>query len=146
MLATTHNLHTSFSKRANLNREASFSDQVRIEPLLFFDRSFNVLKIDNCIVDRIIIMNCVIDKLIINGSHIKECIEVSNSSIRQIELIGNQAKQINLDIEESLRGLQVENNECQLNFKNRANTLSTIRIETEKKPAGRSVIDFSVFV
>lgn len=122
-----------------------FKDEVRLEPCIFTNQKYDVLKIDNCIVDSLIIKGCKIGRLIIKDAKVRGSIDIMNSAIDFIELQGNFAQAINIDVGYTLKNLQVDNNQCQLNFKNSADYHSAISINNDAIQH-KSLIDSSLFV
>ena len=146
MLTTFHKSRAELTMDLHSGSNTNFKDQVRLEPLVFSNQSYDVLRIDNCIVESITIVGCKIERLIIQDSKVRGSIDVMNSSIGCVEMQGNFAQAINIDVGLSLKNLQVENNLCQLNFKNSKEDHSGVSIKTENKVQRKSLIDSSLFV
>lgn len=125
--------------------ETEIISQKSPEPLTFVNQSFAVLTIENCSSSSIVITNCQIGRLIITNCQIRNKIEVNKCKITHIDMHANMASCIELDMNDGLESLQVENNECQLIFKDQSNSFSTVSINSSHSTRLRSVIDTSVF-
>jgi hypothetical protein len=129
-----------FSKESAL-----FDGLVQNDLLEIREQNYQTLIIKNCQLTGLIISNVQAELLIIENCRVNGTIDMDMIEIGEINVRSNVASEINIGVGVDLKGLNIENNGCSLNFRSESDSYLKVSLSSHQKLDKTYYLDTSVF-